>query len=227
MMPTATSILQASLEKHNETFETLLSLIPAKYYLVPDDNNDQVGFHCPAVRAYLQNNHRVHLDITRIKRCSRHQNRLSKRRPRKRVVKRYARLYLFRWTYVSLMGRSSIQRTIKAYWIFKAINQPLTARASKRQPCLMTRMWTYYREKQIFSCRMLRVTQKSSQATMSRYPDLRVLKLFAPNYTRKLKQCEARNGATVKGIAKTSYWRNAGYTALQCASVGGRRRRPK
>ncbi|KAI0252739.1 surfeit locus protein 6-domain-containing protein [Lactifluus subvellereus] len=40
-MPTATSILQASLEKHNKTFETLLSLIPPKYYLVHDDNNDQ------------------------------------------------------------------------------------------------------------------------------------------------------------------------------------------
>lgn len=53
VMPTATSTLQASLEKHNETFETLLSLIPAKYYLVRDDNNDQVGFHCLAVRAYI------------------------------------------------------------------------------------------------------------------------------------------------------------------------------
>jgi hypothetical protein len=38
-----TSILRASLEKHNETFETLLSLIPAKFYLARDDNNDQVG----------------------------------------------------------------------------------------------------------------------------------------------------------------------------------------
>jgi hypothetical protein len=41
-MPTATSVLRASLEKHNETFETLLSLIPAKFYLARDDNNDQV-----------------------------------------------------------------------------------------------------------------------------------------------------------------------------------------
>ncbi|KAH9955344.1 surfeit locus protein 6-domain-containing protein [Russula dissimulans] len=39
-MPTATSVLQASLERHNETFETLLSLIPARYYLVHEDNND-------------------------------------------------------------------------------------------------------------------------------------------------------------------------------------------
>jgi hypothetical protein len=42
-MPTAPSVLRASLEKHNETFETLLSLIPAKFYLAHDDNNDQVG----------------------------------------------------------------------------------------------------------------------------------------------------------------------------------------
>lgn len=43
VMPTPTSVLRASLEKHNETFETLLSLIPAKFYLARDDNNDQVG----------------------------------------------------------------------------------------------------------------------------------------------------------------------------------------
>lgn len=50
VMPTTTSILQASLEQHNQTFETLLSLIPAKYYLVrdSDDNNDQVCLHCIA-----------------------------------------------------------------------------------------------------------------------------------------------------------------------------------
>jgi 60S ribosome biogenesis protein Rrp14 len=42
-MPTAPSDLRASLEKHNQTFETLLSLIPAKFYLARDDNNDQVG----------------------------------------------------------------------------------------------------------------------------------------------------------------------------------------
>jgi hypothetical protein len=99
MMPTATSILQASLEKHNETFETLLSLIPAKYYLVRDDNNDQVRFHCLAVRAPLQNSHRVHLGIIRIKRCDRHQNRRSKRPLRKRVVKRCARPNLNLFTF--------------------------------------------------------------------------------------------------------------------------------
>jgi hypothetical protein len=43
VMPTTTSVLRSSLEKHNETFETLLSLIPAKFYLARDDNNDQVG----------------------------------------------------------------------------------------------------------------------------------------------------------------------------------------
>ena len=34
--------LQASLEKHNEAFESLLKLIPAKYYLVQDDAEAQV-----------------------------------------------------------------------------------------------------------------------------------------------------------------------------------------
>ena len=43
VMPTTTSVLRPSLEKHNETFETLLSLIPAKFYLARDDNNDEVG----------------------------------------------------------------------------------------------------------------------------------------------------------------------------------------
>lgn len=39
---TDTKELKASLEKHNETFETLLNLIPAKYYL-PKDPDEQVG----------------------------------------------------------------------------------------------------------------------------------------------------------------------------------------
>lgn len=41
-MPTATSVLQESLEKHNQVFESLLKLIPAKYYLVQDDAEAQV-----------------------------------------------------------------------------------------------------------------------------------------------------------------------------------------
>ena len=41
-MPTATSVLQESLERHNEVFESLLKLIPAKYYLVQDDAEAQV-----------------------------------------------------------------------------------------------------------------------------------------------------------------------------------------
>jgi 60S ribosome biogenesis protein Rrp14 len=52
MMPTATSILRESLEKHNETFETLLSFIPASYYLLYDDNSDHVCFHCLPHRVY-------------------------------------------------------------------------------------------------------------------------------------------------------------------------------
>ncbi|TFY54325.1 hypothetical protein EVG20_g9751 [Dentipellis fragilis] len=39
-MPTPVPILQASLEKHNVTFESLLSLIPAKYYLVRDEGDE-------------------------------------------------------------------------------------------------------------------------------------------------------------------------------------------
>ena len=34
--------LRSSLEKHNDTFESLLKLIPAKYY-IPQDDNEQVG----------------------------------------------------------------------------------------------------------------------------------------------------------------------------------------
>lgn len=41
-MPTPTAVLQESLEKHNEAFESLLKLIPAKFYLVPDDVDDEV-----------------------------------------------------------------------------------------------------------------------------------------------------------------------------------------
>ena len=41
-MSTTTSILQQSLEKHNATFETLLNLIPAKYYLAQELSEEQV-----------------------------------------------------------------------------------------------------------------------------------------------------------------------------------------
>ncbi|KAJ7259588.1 surfeit locus protein 6-domain-containing protein [Mycena haematopus] len=42
-MPTASSVLQASLEAHNETFENLLKLIPAKYYLPLEQTEEQVA----------------------------------------------------------------------------------------------------------------------------------------------------------------------------------------
>lgn len=42
-MPTAPSELQASLERHNKTFESLLNLIPPKYYIVKDGADEQVG----------------------------------------------------------------------------------------------------------------------------------------------------------------------------------------
>ena len=41
-MVTSASELKESLEKHNATFEALLNLIPAKYYLVQEQSEDQV-----------------------------------------------------------------------------------------------------------------------------------------------------------------------------------------
>jgi hypothetical protein len=43
-MPTPTATLRASLEKHNDTFEALLKLIPAQYYIINDELEDQVCF---------------------------------------------------------------------------------------------------------------------------------------------------------------------------------------
>lgn len=40
-MPTSPAVLQSSLERHNATFESLLKLIPPKYYIVNDGPNDQ------------------------------------------------------------------------------------------------------------------------------------------------------------------------------------------
>ncbi|KAJ7093206.1 surfeit locus protein 6-domain-containing protein [Mycena epipterygia] len=42
-MPTASTVLQASLESHNETFESLLKLIPAKYYLPLEQTEEQAA----------------------------------------------------------------------------------------------------------------------------------------------------------------------------------------
>ncbi|KAJ7175993.1 surfeit locus protein 6-domain-containing protein [Mycena filopes] len=42
-MPTASSVLQASLESHNETFESLLSLIPARYYIPLEQTEEQAA----------------------------------------------------------------------------------------------------------------------------------------------------------------------------------------
>ena len=41
-MSTSIDIIRDSLEKHNATFESLLNLIPAKYYLVQDLSEEQV-----------------------------------------------------------------------------------------------------------------------------------------------------------------------------------------
>ena len=42
-MVTLQEELQSSLERHNATFERLLNLIPAKYYLVQELTDEQVG----------------------------------------------------------------------------------------------------------------------------------------------------------------------------------------
>ncbi|KAF9461795.1 surfeit locus protein 6-domain-containing protein [Collybia nuda] len=42
-MPTASSTLKASLERHNDTFESLLRLIPAKYYIVSEQTEEQAA----------------------------------------------------------------------------------------------------------------------------------------------------------------------------------------
>jgi len=42
-MPTPTGTVRASLEKHNDTFESLLKLIPAQYYIVDEEADDQVS----------------------------------------------------------------------------------------------------------------------------------------------------------------------------------------
>jgi hypothetical protein len=46
-MPTSPAELQSSLERHNATFESLLSLIPPKYYIINDGADDQAckNFH--------------------------------------------------------------------------------------------------------------------------------------------------------------------------------------
>lgn len=40
-MPTSLNTIRDSLEKHNATFESLLNLIPARYYLVQELSEEQ------------------------------------------------------------------------------------------------------------------------------------------------------------------------------------------
>ncbi len=42
-MPVVDVEIRASLERHNNIFESLLKLIPAKHYLVQDQNDEQVS----------------------------------------------------------------------------------------------------------------------------------------------------------------------------------------
>lgn len=54
-MPTPTTVLQQSLEKHNDTFETLLKLIPARFYLVHEESEEQARhfFRQTSCRSYI------------------------------------------------------------------------------------------------------------------------------------------------------------------------------
>ena len=45
-MSTPSVTLRASIEKHNDAFESLLKLIPAKYYVVQDQAEEQVRTLC-------------------------------------------------------------------------------------------------------------------------------------------------------------------------------------
>jgi len=42
-MPTPAAVLRASLERHNDAFESLLRLIPAQYYIVNDETEEQAA----------------------------------------------------------------------------------------------------------------------------------------------------------------------------------------
>jgi hypothetical protein len=48
MKPTEQEELRESLSRHNETFEGLLKLIPAKYYIVQDDSEVKSRSDTPA-----------------------------------------------------------------------------------------------------------------------------------------------------------------------------------
>lgn len=61
-MPTPTDVLQASLEKHNATFEALLNLIPAKYYLVQQLSEEQASSSCGSTLTYQRFNTGLDVD---------------------------------------------------------------------------------------------------------------------------------------------------------------------
>ena len=42
-MPSPATVLRASLERHNDAFESLLRLIPAQYYFVNDETEEQAA----------------------------------------------------------------------------------------------------------------------------------------------------------------------------------------
>lgn len=51
--PTPPNVLKASLEQHNETFENLLRLIPAQYYIVNEQKmEEQVYVDAPTLQMF-------------------------------------------------------------------------------------------------------------------------------------------------------------------------------
>jgi len=58
-MPTPSEVLRASVEAHNDTFEALLNLIPAKYYLVKDDDANDVRYF-QGIYWHQSKSHRAH-----------------------------------------------------------------------------------------------------------------------------------------------------------------------
>ena len=42
-MPSAAAVLRASLERHNDAFESLPRLIPAQYYIANDETEEQAA----------------------------------------------------------------------------------------------------------------------------------------------------------------------------------------
>jgi hypothetical protein len=54
-MTTSAAALKVSLEQHNDTFESLLKLIPAKHYLVRDPDGEEASYFLLVQKPYKTN----------------------------------------------------------------------------------------------------------------------------------------------------------------------------